>query len=69
MISHTKKYGIYHWDTFDNVTILIDEANTLKEARKKVRKKYKGRINTKHGADQVDIVDQSGTIKEKFKVC
>jgi hypothetical protein len=35
MISHTKKFGIYHWDTFDNETLLIDEADTLAQAQKK----------------------------------
>jgi hypothetical protein len=69
MISHKKEFGIYHWDTFDNVTILIDEADTLDEALDKVKDKYEDRINPKHGADQVDIVDQNGDIVKKFKVC
>ena len=67
MISHKKEFGIYHWDTFDNVTLLIDEADTLDEAKDKVKKKYGDRIRPT-GADQVDIVDQKGAIKEKYNV-
>ena len=66
-ISHKKNFGIYHWDTFDNVTILIDEANTLKEAEKKVRERYGDRIKAS-GADQVDIVDKYGKIIGAYKV-
>ena len=29
MIEHTKNYGIYHWDTFDNTTFLKGEDDTL----------------------------------------
>jgi len=67
MISHKKEFGIYHWDTFDNATLLIDEADTLKEAQDKVEKKYKDRIRPT-GADQVDIVNQKGEIVDKYKV-
>jgi hypothetical protein len=67
-IQHTKEFGIYHWDTFDNETILIDEADTLQEAKDIVAKRYKGRISGQ-GADQVDIVDSNGTVMEVFKVC
>jgi hypothetical protein len=66
-IQHKKEFGVYHWDTFDNETILIDEADTLNEAREKVQKKYKNRISAS-GADQVDIVDRAGNIVEKFSV-
>lgn len=67
-IKHKKNYGVYHWDTFDNETILIDEADTLPQARKIVKEKYKGRIGA-HGADKVDIVDKNGNIVEQFCVC
>lgn len=66
-IQHKKKLGIYHWDTFDNETLLIDEADTLTQARAKVRKRYGDRIRVS-GADQVDIVDKAGNIVECFKV-
>ena len=29
MISHKKEFGVYHWDTFDNVTLLIKDCKTL----------------------------------------
>lgn len=68
MIQHKKKFGVYHWDTFDNDTSLIEEFNTLPEAEKYVSEHYKGRINI-NGADQVDIVDDKGNIVRYYKVC
>lgn len=71
MIKHTKPYGIYHWDTFEDgpdATFLVCEADTLQEAEKEVHERYKGRIAS-NGADQVDIVDLRGNIVAKFKVC
>jgi len=71
MITHKKKYGIYHWDTFEqdpeDATLLVAEANTLPEAEKKVQKKYGKRIGG-HGADRVDIVDKAGNVVESFQV-
>ena len=67
-ISHKKEFSIYHWDTFDNETDLVAEADTLAEAVEKVEKRYKGRIGD-HGADQVDIVNRSGDIVRKFHIC
>lgn len=67
MITHTKNFGIYHWDTFDNETFLVDQADSLQEAQNIVLEKYKGRISGQ-GADQVDIVDLKGNIVAKFKV-
>jgi hypothetical protein len=66
-ISHKKKYGIYHWDTFENVTLLVAEANTLAEAEQKVRDKYMGRIRSS-GADRVDIVDSIGTVVGVYSI-
>lgn len=68
MISHKKEFGVYHWDTFDNETMLVDDADTLEEAQSIVNEKYKGRIKG-HGADRVDIVDKQGNIVAKFNVC
>lgn len=67
MIEHSKPFGVYHWDTFDNETLLIGEADTLDEAVDFVEDRYKHRISDS-GADQVDIVDLSGNIVKKFKV-
>lgn len=67
-IQHTKEFGVYHWDTFDNETFLVDEFDTLDEAVKFVEEdKYKGRIRAT-GADQVDIVDKRGDIVKKYPV-
>jgi len=66
-IQHTKPFGVYHWDTFDNETFLIDEFDTLEQAEKYVTEHYKGRIND-NGADQVDIVDSKGNIVKKYSV-
>jgi hypothetical protein len=67
MISHQKKIGIYHWDTFDNETGLVDEADTFEEAEKKVEERYGERLRPT-GADQVDIVDKKGNIVKKYSV-
>ena len=66
-ITHTNEYGIYHWDTFDNETILVGEANTLVEAKQKVVNKYGPRLR-RDGADRVDIVDLQGNVIEKYRV-
>ena len=71
MITHKKAFGIYHWDTFEqdpeDATLLVDEASTLPEAEKKVRKKYGNHIGG-HGADRVDIVDKVGNVVKSFQV-
>jgi len=67
MIMHKRKFGIYYWDTFDDVTLLIDEADTLEEARDKVGEKYGDRIRLS-GADKVDIVSDDGTVVESYPV-
>ena len=66
-ISHKKQFGIYHWDTFDNTTFFIHEADTLDEAVKWTREHY-GDTLRPDGADQVDIVDKEGNIVKKFKL-
>lgn len=67
MVSHTKAFGVYHWDTFDNETILIAEADTLEEAEEKTAERYKGRISP-HGADKVEIVDKRGNVHRSYSV-
>lgn len=54
-------YEIYHWDTFDNSTVLIGECQTFQEALCCVRRRYGDRLKA-NGADQVDIVDVNGNI-------
>lgn len=66
-ITHTLEYGVYHWDTFDDTTILVDEAKTLSEAKKKVQDHYGSRLE-KGGADQVNIVDSLGNVLESYNV-
>lgn len=66
-ITHKKKFGIYHWDTFDNETILVGEADTSVEAIEFVNNKYGDRIK-RNGADKVEIVDLKGNILESFSV-
>jgi len=66
-IEHTKEFGIYHWDTFDNETLLVAEADTRDQAIEKVKERYKGRLR-ENGADRVDIVDREGNVVEKFSV-
>lgn len=66
-IQHKKEFGIYHWDTFDNETLLVGEADTIEKAVKKVKKRYGDRIRN-DGADRVDIVDSKGNVKERFNI-
>ena len=66
-ISHSKEYGVYHWDTFVNETMLREEFDNLDGAIAYVERKYKSRISAV-GADQVDIVDSKGNIVEKYTV-
>lgn len=68
MIKHKKEFGVYHWDTFDNETWLVDEADTFKEAEDKIKSTYGARLSS-NGADQVDIVNSKGIVKRSFKVC
>ena len=63
----TKAFGIFHWDTFDNETILIGEVDTIEEAQEFVKDRYKDRIRS-NGADRVDIVNQNGDIVGNFNV-
>ena len=67
MISHKKKFGVYHWDTFDNETLLINEFDTLPAAEIFVESQYKGRISP-NGADKVEIVDRRGNILRFYSV-
>lgn len=67
MEQHKKAFGIYHWDTFDNCTLLVGERDTLSEAKKLVDEKYHGRIRIT-GADQVHIVDKKGNVVERYSV-
>ena len=67
-IEHKKKFGVYHWDTFDNETIMIDEFDKPSDAKKFVDDRYKGRIKS-DGADKVDIVNSKGNIEASFSVC
>lgn len=53
----TKAFGIYHWDTFDNTTYLLSEADTQEEAEAYVAANCRVRDN---GADRVDIVTRDG---------
>ena len=67
MKKHTKQFGIYHWDTFDNETFLVGESGTLKKAIAKVHKRYGDQIRAS-GADRVDIVNSKGIVVRNFKV-
>jgi len=53
---HKKRFGVYHWDTFDNETFFKKDFDILEEAESYIEEEYKGRIRS-NGADQVDIVD------------
>lgn len=61
-----KDYGIFYWDTFDNETFWIAEADTLKQADKWIRANYEVADN---GGDRVEIVLKlSGDIVKRYNV-
>ena len=66
-MKQTKKYGVYHWDTFDNETMLISQSDTLDEAKAQVQKKYAGRIG-ENGADVVEILDENRNVVGRYSV-
>lgn len=65
MIEHSKKFGVYHWDTFDNETIFVAEFDDLEEAANFVKQKYN---ISSSGADQVDVVDLNGNVVRKYAI-
>lgn len=67
MMKNLKVFKVYHWDTFDNETILISEHDTFEEADEFVNKRFGLRISN-NGADQVDIVNLQGDIVKKVKI-
>ena len=60
-MKQTKKYGLWYWDTFDNHTILVGEADSLEETKEIMQNKYGDRL-FRAGADQIDIVDLNGNV-------
>lgn len=66
-VEHKKAFGVYHWDTFDNETFLVGEADTLPEAEQMVESKYGSRISF-NGADKVEIVSKTGEVLGEWQV-
>ncbi len=64
-IEHTARFGIYHWDTVDDETMLLSQADTIKEAEEYVKKHC---CVEAYGADQVDIVDLRGNVIRTFPI-
>ncbi len=65
-IQHKLAFGVYHWDTFDNVALLVGEADLLADAEKIAQEKYKDRLRS-DGADSIDIVDKDGCVVASYK--
>lgn len=68
MAIQVKKYGVYHWDTFDGGVILLKDFDELLKAKKYLQNRYKGRLDSK-GADKVEIVTKEGDIVESYSTC
>lgn len=66
-ITHKKKFGIYHWDTFDNKTFLVEETDTLDDAKQYISTVYEEKLHL-NGADRVEIMDLKGNVIERFNV-
>ena len=58
MNEQTKEFGVYHWDTFDNETMFVEEFDTFQEAEDFRLDKYRVRDD---GADWVHIFGLDGT--------
>ena len=67
MTKQTKKYAIFHWDTFDNITILISQSDSRAKIDKVFDKKYKDRVSSQ-GADRVDIVQKGKGIVASYAI-
>jgi len=67
MKKHTKCFGVYHWDTFDNETMLIAEFDGFNETMDWIHKHYGTRLHPV-GADRVDVVNQEGTVIRSMSV-
>ena len=65
MTKHTKKYGVYHWDTFDDITFLKFETDSLLEASNFIITHYGDRVSH-DGADAVEVVDNNGKIIARY---
>jgi hypothetical protein len=66
---HKKRFGVYHWDTFDNETFFKRDFDTQEEAERWIKEEeYQGRLRPS-GADKVDVVDkESAEIVLQFSV-
>jgi hypothetical protein len=55
-------YLVFHWDTFDNETILMHSCDTFDAAKAWVVVHYSGRLRG-NGADRVDVVHKGKVVK------
>jgi hypothetical protein len=69
MIRHKKKFGVYHWDTFDNHTTLVGECDSIQGADDIIQARYvsTGRLSP-DGADRVEVVDKNGNVLKSCTV-
>lgn len=67
MKQHSKNYGVYLWDTFDNQTILLFESNSLRKCFYYILAGYEKKI-AGTGADKIEIVDAAGNVVLEAKI-
>lgn len=65
-VVHTKNWGLYHWDSLANMTMLIDEADTLGKAESIIRDRFV--LTSNHNGDHVKIIHLDGTAVRAFFV-
>ena len=65
--THKLEFGVYHWDTFDNDTVLLREFDDLAEAVDYVKDRYGERLRDS-GADRVEIVNSVGSVVRRWRV-
>lgn len=65
-IIHSKKYGVYFVDGFDDDPFVVFEADSFEEARDYIYEHYN--ISPSNTIDTVDIVDLQGNIQFRYGI-
>lgn len=56
-----KEYGVYHWDTTSNTTMLIAQEDTLYEAQEFIAARYGDRLDSR-GVNRAQVATRAGDV-------
>ena len=62
MKKNKNSYKVYHWDTFDNETLLLFETDSIEKAENYIKNRYNDRLSS-NGADKVEIVKDGAILR------